>query len=193
MTALPRTELGPFTLPDWDSLPAREDGSRLELIEGYWHLTPPPSGQHQAASLEVLVALRSAIRHSEREDLYVVGGVGVKISTVGRTALIPDILILNTRPIGNAFTPDNVLLAGEIWSPGNTNVEQRDKFNAFATAGIPYFWSIAQDHGGPVELAAYRLHNGQYLCDTTTKLDSGPTTITASPIPTTINISDLRT
>lgn len=191
-------EIGPFTIADWHALPAREDGSRLELIEGYWLLTPPPTGQHQWAENELVSLLKTAIRQSARTDLYAVSGVGVEISTADRTALVPDIVVLDTRPVGTSFAAENVLLAGEIWSPGNTSNEQRAKFHACENAGVPFFWSVAQDRGGPVELAAYRLDRGRYVRESTAKAEQAPatigetTTITASPVPVELDVTALR-
>lgn len=192
MTALVQHELGPFTIADWHALPAREDGSRLELIEGYWLVTPPPSGQHQWAEKRIISLFDQAISTAERADLYAVGGIGVEISTSNRSALIPDFVVLDTPPVGTSFQPGNVLLIGEIWSPGNTSSEQQEKFQACERAGIPYFWSVAQDHGGPVELAAYRLVDGRYACEGTAAIDQGPVRIASSPVPLDVDVASLR-
>ncbi|MEV0049537.1 Uma2 family endonuclease [Saccharopolyspora shandongensis] len=192
MTALVQHELGPFTIADWHALPAREDGSRLELIEGYWLVTPPPTGQHQWAEKRIISLFDQAIASAGRTDLYAIGGIGVEISTSYRSALIPDFVVLDTPPVGTSFQPGNVLLVGEIWSPGNTSSEQQEKFQACERAGIPYFWSVAQDHGGPVELAAYRLENDRYVCDATAKAGHGSARITASPVPFELDVASLR-
>lgn len=192
MTAVVQHEIGPFTIADWHALPEREDGSRLELLEGYWLVTPPPTGQHQWAEKQLIQALDHAISSARSTDLYALGGIGVEISTEHRTALIPDFAVLNAPPVGASFRPENLLLAGEIWSPGNSSHEQRDKHDACAGAGIPFFWSVAQDRGGPVELAAYRLDRGRYTLDTTAKLGDGAVTITASPVPVVVDVAALR-
>ncbi|GAA0545044.1 Uma2 family endonuclease [Saccharopolyspora erythraea] len=192
MTALLPHELGPFTIAHWHALPAREDGSRLELIEGYWLVTPPPSGQHQWAEGEMVFALKSAIRQAGRTDLFAVAGVGVEISTTYRTALVPDFVVLNTRPLANSFQASEVVLAGEIWSPGNSGRERKDKFAAYEQAGVPFFWSIAQDLGGPTELAAYRLEDGRYVCEATAEAGQGRFGIAACPVAVELDITALR-
>ena len=191
MTAMAQHEIGPFTIDDWHALPAREDGSRLELIEGYWLLTPPPTGQHQWAEKKLVKVLDTAIENTS-SDLYAVTGVGVEISTSDRTALVPDFVVLDTRPMGTSFAPKNVLLVGEIWSPGNASNEQQAKFHACENAGVPFFWSVAQDRGGPVELAAYRLDRGRYVRETTAKADGGAARISASPVPVELDVTALR-
>jgi Uma2 family endonuclease len=192
VTAVLEYELGPFTIADWHALASREDGKRLELLEGHWLATPPPSGQHQAASLALLVLLREAIGQANRTDLHALGGIGIEISTPSRTALIPDIAVLDTRPIGASFAPRSVRLVGEIWSPGHSFREQHDKHAAYASAGVPFFWSITQDTGGPVELTAYELEHGHYVPKATAKAGEGPVTITASPVPVTLDVASLR-
>ncbi|RCW43975.1 Uma2 family endonuclease [Halopolyspora algeriensis] len=192
MTALVQHELGPFTVDDWHALPAREDGTRLELIEGYWLVTPPPSGQHQWTESEILGLLKSALQAAGRTDLYALGGIGVEISTTYRTAVIPDFIILDTPPIGTSFDPSHVLLVGEIWSPGNSSSEQRQKFDSFARAGVPFFWSVAQDGRGPTELVAYRLERGYYIPELTAKAGEGSVSITASPVPVELDVAALR-
>lgn len=192
MTALVQHELGPFTIDDWHALAAREDGTRLELIEGYWLVTPPPSGQHQWAESELIALLKNALRAVGRTDLYALGGVGVEISTAYRTAVIPDFTILDIPPAGASFAPEHVLLVGEIWSPGNTSSEQRQKFDACARAGVPFFWSVAQDGRGPTELVAYRLERGHYAPGLAVKSGEGPVTVTAGPAPVELDVAALR-
>ncbi|SDP54470.1 Putative restriction endonuclease [Actinopolyspora xinjiangensis] len=191
MTALVQHEIGPFTIDDWHALPARADGSRLELLEGYWLVTPPPSGPHQWAEKQLVNLLDRAIA-STPNALYAVGGIGVELGTARRTALIPDFVVLDTAPIGNSFGAEHVRLAGEIWSPGNTAREQRDKLDACADAGIPFFWSVAQDGRGPTELVAYRLDGGRYTPATSVRLGDGPVHIEESPAPLEPDIATLR-
>ncbi len=191
VTALLNDELGPFTVADWHALPERDDGTRLELLGGHWLVSPPPGGPHQWATLELLVLLRDAVARSQT-DLYVVGGIGVALSTRGRHALIPDFAVLNRPPNATSFRPEDVVLAGEIWSPGNTFSERRAKHDPYADGGIEYFWSIEQDEHGPVELIAYRLGDGGYHVESSADAREGVVTITACPTPLDIDLASLR-
>lgn len=192
VTAVLQHELGPFTVADWHALQAREDGSRLELIEGYWLVTPPPSAQHQLAEKLLLRLFDKAIAAAERPDLVALSGVGVEISTPNRTALVPDLVVVDAPPVGASFEPKNVLLIGEIWSPGNARSEQQEKFFNCADHGVPFFWSIAQDGRGPAELAAYRLEGGRYVLDTSTKAGDGSVRVPASPVAVEVDVAALR-
>lgn len=192
MSALVQHELGPFTVEDWRALPPREDGSRLELIEGYWLVTPAPTGQHQFAEKRVLNALDAAIATGGRPDLTALSGIGVEVSTPNRTAIIPDFAVLAVPPIGTRFAPSDVLLVGEIWSPGNTSSEQRGKFDGCEREKVPFFWSIAQDEIGPTELVSYRLIGRRYEPEDHIKLGDGRQTITAGPVAVELDLAHLR-
>lgn len=192
MVALVQHELGPFTVEDWRVLPPREDGSRLELIEGYWLVTPAPTGQHQFAEKRILNAFDAAIAAAERSDLTALSGIGVEVSTPYRTAINPDFTVLGVAPIGTNFAASDVLLVGEIWSPGNTSIEQRGKFDGCERKKIPFFWSIAQDEIGPTELVTYRLIGRRYELEDHIKLGDGPQTMTAGPVPVELDLAHLR-
>src|SRR5215213_10417567 len=92
--ALPSPLIGPHTIEEWLDLPAPEDGSRIELIFGHFHVTPPPSADHQLTAYWLGRWIDDAIRATGRTDLYFAPPVGVKISSPLRTALIPDAVIL---------------------------------------------------------------------------------------------------
>src|SRR5688500_13603757 len=95
--------IGPHTVEEWLDLPFPEDGSSIELIFGHFHVTPPPSGEHQFATFQLARLIDDAIRAALRTDLHVVPGVGVKISSLLRTALIPDVVIMDRLPAGASF------------------------------------------------------------------------------------------
>jgi Uma2 family endonuclease len=149
--------IGPITVDNWLTRDHPADGSRLELIYGYLHMSPPPSGQHQYAGDELRLVLKHALRDADRSDSYAVTGVGVRISTNWRTALIPDVAVLNTRPVGTSFGPDDLELVGEIWSPGNGRAERETKTSAYAEAGVPFpGWSTRTASAAPCPLMCSR-------------------------------------
>lgn len=178
--------IGPNTVDEWLAGEHPTDGSRLELIFGYLHVSPAPSGQHQYAGDELRAVLRDALQKAGRTDLYAVTGVGVQISAGMRTALIPDVVVLNTKPLATCFDADDLELAVEIWSPGNTRAERETKAAVYAGAGVPYFWEISQDWIGSLTLVTHVLKDGQYVKD----LTAGPgatVTVNAAPVPVTID------
>jgi Uma2 family endonuclease len=187
MSAALEHPIGPTTVEDWLAQEHPADGSRLELILGYLHVSPPPSGQHQRAAFRLARAIEDAVHDAGRDDLHVVPGVGVKISTAWRTALVPDVVVLNTKPIGVAFKPEDVVLAVEIWSPGNTRTERDTKMAAYAGAGVPYFWAV--DPEGAV--TTHWLKDGRYVEEMVVRPGSTVTTV-AAPVSVTFDPAQLR-
>jgi Uma2 family endonuclease len=188
--ALQDPMIGPHTIEDWLGLPPSVDGSRTELINGHLHVTPAPSGEHQLATLNLAVLLRAAVRAAERHDLHVVQAVNVKISSALRTALIPDVVILDRRPTGVSFPAEALALAVEVWSPGNTRAERETKMANYASAGVPYVWTIEQKGQLWLKLTAHRLEDEAYVVEHTVQAE-GPVTITAAPVPVMVDLGTL--
>jgi Uma2 family endonuclease len=183
--------IGPYTVEDWLDLDPPVDGSRLELIFGYLHMTPAPSGDHQRAAFRLARLVEDAIQAAGRTDLHVVPAVNVRISTAWRTALIPDVVVLNTRPVGPSFAADALVLAVEVWSPGNSRAERDTKMASYAAAGVPFLWTIDQDQLCGPTLTAYRLEQGRYVEEMTVPA-STTATITAAPVPVELDPADLQ-
>lgn len=169
-----RYMIGPYTVADWLALPVRVDGSRVELINGYLHVTPPPSTGHQRAAGRLWRLLEDSLRAQGRTECDVLMAVGVQISTAWRTALIPDVVVLD-RQVDAAIVPvDALLLVVEVWSGGNTRAERETNKAAYAAAGVPFFWALTEDC-----LAAYRLVNGEYAVEN--ELDTSAAGTTPPP------------
>lgn len=140
-------------------------------------------GPHNLISHRLARYLDDALEEAGRDDLYVVPTSNVKISTARRTALIPDIAILNIWPGAVAFLPAQVELVVEVSSSGNDRDERSPKFDAYASGHIPYFWTVDLD--GPV-VNAFELRDGRYQL--ATMLRAGEIgTITAAPAPVTLD------
>jgi Uma2 family endonuclease len=179
--------IGGETVQDWLDAEAPADGSRLELIWGYWHMAPPPGMPHQYAGDELRTLVATALREAGRGDLYVVTGVGVNISSALRTALIPDLVVIDVPPRGTHCEAEHVKLVVEIWSPGNTRAERETKAAAYADASVPWFWTLDESD----TLTTYRLKDGLYVVDAVGR-PGMPATITAAPVPITVDPADLR-
>jgi hypothetical protein len=178
--------IGQHTIEDWLAADQPEDGSRLELILGYFHVSPAPSMHHQFAGDELRLLFRNALRKAGRDDLTTVTAVAAEVSSLMRTGLIPDVVIMDVRPFGKSVKAKNLLLAAEVWSPGNTRDERDSKIIGYANAGVPYFWALHQDRFGDVTVTAYRLENGQYVEELTAQ--PGETvTVKAAPEPVTFD------
>jgi Uma2 family endonuclease len=191
VTALLQHPVGPFTIEDWHALTPRPDGSRLELIWGHFHVTPPPSGQHQYAVHRLCRVIEDALLEAGVRGTYVVPGVGVEISTERRQAFIPDVSVLDVRPVGKTFHPDHLMLAIEVISPGNNRQEQEDKLSGYAAAGVQYYWIVRQIGIGAVTVTAYQLKGDRYV-EEVTAAPGSTVTITAAPVPVTFDPAALH-
>jgi Uma2 family endonuclease len=187
MSAALQHPIGPNTIEDWLALPESADGSRTELIFGHLHVSPCPSGEHQIATPMLWLMTREALRAAGRRDLHVSLGVYLKISSTLRTALIPDVVVLDRPPAGASFPPESVVIAIEVWSPGNGRTERQLKLEAYALAGVPFVWTV--ERWDEPELTTYRLANGRYAVENTAR--GGRVTITASPVPVTVDLDGL--
>ena len=153
--------IGPHTVEEWRAAEHPDDGSRLELIWGYYHVSPPPGGPHQFALGALYRALWQAVEGNDR--LHAVTGVGIEISTAIRTALIPDVALLNTLPTTVSFPASALILAVEIWSPGNSSHERDTKVAGYAIAGVPYLWTVELNTvRRTANVHAYELVGGTY-------------------------------
>ncbi len=182
--------LGPMTVDDWLAEEPPADGSRLELILGYLYMTPPPGGPHQNATLELAVLLRAAIRAAGRTDLHLLPGVGVRISTPFRTAVIPDISVIDTDIEHVSFAAENLQLAVELWSPGVTREERDTKMAAYAGAGVRHLWIVELPKDGSVRFWGYQLAESAYK--QVVYADAGEVVTAPRPIPVEIPMAQLR-
>lgn len=182
--------IGPNKIEDWLKQEPPPDGSILELIMGYFLVVPPPSGRHQSVNAELWAVLKAALRAAGRKDLYAVPGVGTQISTAWRTALVPDIAVLNVRPIATSFLPEQLELVVEIWSPGNTSAERETKIAGYAGADVMFLWTVEFDRANRPTITTHRLWRGEYVQAEVAK-PGETTTLTAAPVPVTLDPMDL--
>ncbi|HET9142414.1 Uma2 family endonuclease [Actinophytocola sp.] len=187
MTSAVEHPIGPTTVAEWSKLDPPPDGSRLELLYGHLHVTPPPTGEHQYASDELREVIKYAIRAAGRSDLYVHSALGIEVSTGWRTAAIPDLVVLNDKPIGASFKPHQVALIVEIWSPGNSRRDREDKRVGYADAGVPAFWEI--DKG---RVIAQYLEKGRYVPEVSARPGERVTIRRAAPVPITFDPAELN-
>ena len=68
---LPR--LGPRTVEEWRAAELPDDGGRLELILGYFRMSPCPGGPHRFAIAALYRTPWSAVEVAGRNDLHVPG------------------------------------------------------------------------------------------------------------------------
>lgn len=170
MTAAPIADLGPWTLDDWHRADQPATG-RLELLAGWWIMSPAPEFDHQLIADELRHALRDQV------DGYVVTACGVDVSSTHRDGLIPDVVVTRHRPMRGTVPADDVDLVVEVWSPGNRARERAEKRHAYAAAGVPMLWEVQRTTRG-IDLHVQRLSEAAaYVLDDVVVLEAGPATV----------------
>lgn len=181
--------LGSTTVEDWLAEEQPSDGSRLELILGYLHVTPAPGGTHQHVSFQLARLLDDAIAAAGRSDLHVLPAVAVRISTAFRTGVIPDVSVVNVDVNHVSFAPDDLILAVEVWSRGNTRAERDTKIAGYASARVPYLWVVELPEDKCARFWGYRLGETGYRQDV--YVDAGETISAPGPVPVVVDTSRL--
>ncbi len=184
--------LGPHTVAEWRQTDPPTDGARLELILGHFVLSPHPGGPHQFAVGALYRTLWFAAKAAGRTDLCVLPGAAVEISTAWRTALVPDVVVLGAKPHPTTFEPEDLVLAVEVWSPGNKRAERELKIAGYAGAGVEFLWTVemAKDQRGPHRFRALRLVHGVYREELVDEIGAELTGVPA-PFPVDLDASSL--
>jgi len=173
-----------LSLAEWDALP--EDNSRrYELVEGILQVSPRPVWDHQKVATRLTLQLGPQLS----DDLCLLADFEVNLFGAGLpTVRVPDLLLApdaagETNPA--RLTPDDVLLAVEIISPGSRRIDRVFKVNEYAEAGIPNYWIV--DTERPVTITAFELVDREYKLVTET---TATLSVTA-PVPLTVDVRAL--
>lgn len=122
-------------------------------------MTPAPSGAHQDTVGEIYTYLRT---HVKLTGLGLVRMAPFDVELTPAVVVQPDVLVvlntnldivLDSRIIG---APDLVV---EVASPGTATHDRREKYDAYANAGVPEYW-IADPIAHTVEV--FLLESGKY-------------------------------
>jgi Uma2 family endonuclease len=133
-------EQGQWTYKDWAKLP--DDGYRYEVLNGELHMSPPPSFEHQNASLN-LASLLHAFVKKHGLGRVVTAPVGVRLP--GQEVPVqPDIVFVRKRRqrIIKEYVEGAPDLIVEILSPSNWIYDREEKFQAYQKTGVPEYWIV---------------------------------------------------
>lgn len=193
-SALACTGGPPYALADWESLDEDPGGNRVELIGGHFKVTPGPSVAHQAISDALRSTLHQALLREDRTDLLAVSGVG--ISVVEGMGFVPDISVLPTPSDGTIkVAASEVLLAVEVVSPRTRKDDRMVKPEAYAQAGVPFYWRVEPMPGAPpaifcFQLAKGRLANAEYA-ESAVAESGRPVAVKAAPVDVELDVDAL--
>jgi Uma2 family endonuclease len=178
-------EQGEWTYEDWLNLPS--DGYLYEVIEGVLHMSPPPSIEHQRASLRLV---RKMADYADAKQLGEVLEAPVGVRLPGHsTPVLPDALYIHADQlhiIGKQYVEGVPDLIVEILSPGNWFYDRRDKLELYQEAGVAEYW-IVDPRTRTVEI--YQLDEQEYLL--TDKYGSGKTAVSQALTGFTIAVDDI--
>ncbi len=154
---VPGPKQGQWTYSHYAALP--DDGQHYEIVHGVLFMTPAPNPAHQQVAGEIFSYLRN---HVKQFNLGRVFMASIDVEITSGDVFQPDVLLLleahldrvkTSRIIG---TPDLVV---EVASPGTATHDRREKYDAYANAGVPEYW-IADPIAHTVEV--FLLESGKY-------------------------------
>jgi Uma2 family endonuclease len=173
MTTLSTTKM---TAAQYFMLGEDPPGLRLELVNGDIVVSPSPAFDHAYTDRQLSALLTN---HINQNDLGVLLG---DIDTIFDNLNVrrPDILFIAKSRLhlitghGIPIIPD---LCIEILSPSSATYDQIEKFNLYASSGVPHYW-IVDPKGRTFD--AYQLVDQKYVRKTAAR---DRDTVAAAPFP----------
>lgn len=131
-----------YTLEEFWQLPDPPDRSKLELIAGVLHMTPPPEYTHDHVVKRLVRFLTGhLIETDDKGDLLVPRAA---IWTSARTYLEPDLFYVSAELAARQDPKhrDSADLVVEVISPGSAVYDRNAKAEAYAALGVRELWLI---------------------------------------------------
>ena len=146
----------PWTEDDYFALP--ETVAKVELADGVLVVSPLSGSPHQRLTRGLGFVIGAA---SPTRDWEVYDGLNVRLWK-GHLR-IPDIVIARRGIDAVTFDVVDVLLVGEVTSPGNFRYDRVVKHGDYGAAGIPLYLRVDLENGrDAVEATLFKLVGGEY-------------------------------
>ncbi|HZE37494.1 MAG TPA: Uma2 family endonuclease [Stackebrandtia sp.] len=131
---------GEWTLDEFETIPTEVS---VELHDGNLIMTPSAMPEHMYASGELVLLFRETVKHRPQVNM----GVDVYCGCDSRCIRKPDLLILREPQHGRPIPSANLLLVGEVVSPGSRD-EWGDKMRDYADGGIEWYLIVQETPAG---------------------------------------------
>ena len=155
---VPGPEQGEWTYQAYCAIP--EDGRRYEIVEGVLYMAPPsPSSGHQEATGSIYYHLKTYVQYAKLGKVYI---APFDVELEHGTVVQPDVCVLLEENLGKCLSsrivggPDLVV---EVSSPATALYDRRQKYMAYARAGVREYWLVEPKQ---MSIEVFFLEQGSY-------------------------------